>query len=70
VRVVIITVACEFSLAHVAMEYVDLKLDATATPANDLIMKRQLEWKLSLLILHLHNHKWTVGCGDLSHVSL
>jgi hypothetical protein len=57
VRVVIITVACEFSLVHVVMEFVVLKLVAIAVPANDLIVKRQLALKLNLLILHLHSHK-------------
>jgi hypothetical protein len=70
VKVVIIIVACEFSLAHVVMEYVDLRLDAIAIPANALIVKRQQESRLNLLILHFHSHRLTAGHGDHSHVSL
>jgi hypothetical protein len=70
VKVAIIIVACEFSLAHVVMEYVDLKLGATAIPVNALIVKRRQESRLNLLILRLHSHRQTAGRGDHSHVRL
>jgi len=57
VRVVIIIVACEFSRAHVVMEFVDLRLAAIVTLASDLIAKKQPELRLSLLTQHLHNNK-------------
>jgi hypothetical protein len=56
VKVVIIIVACEFSLAHVVMEYVDLRMGATAIPVNASIVKRRQELRLNLLILRLHRH--------------
>jgi len=57
VRVVIIIVACEFSPAHVVMEFVDLRLAAIVTLASDLIVKRQPELRLNLLTQHPHNNK-------------
>jgi hypothetical protein len=39
------------------MEFVDLRLVAIVILASDLIVKRQPELRLNLLIQHLHNHK-------------
>jgi hypothetical protein len=69
VRVVIIIVACEFSHVRVAMEFVGLRLVAIVILASDLIVRKQLEWRLNLLTQDLHSHRLRVGCGDLSHVS-
>ena len=52
---VIIIAACEFSLAHVVMEFVDLRLAAIVILVNDLIVKRQPELRLNLLTQHPHN---------------